>query len=145
MTQIRDSGGDCSPSLFGETTTETADALRVRWAAERTLLAWVRTSLALFGLGFVMARLVITVDLAGGVPDSSARHVAAVASIVLGVAFVFVGAVVTAAAALRYRGFLIDAAPGSRLSRGSALSFTGSLVVSVLGLLLALSLVAISL
>ncbi len=29
---------------------------RVRFAAERTLLAWMRTGLALMGLGFVVAR-----------------------------------------------------------------------------------------
>ena len=29
---------------------------RVRLAAERTLLAWIRTSVALMGLGFVVAR-----------------------------------------------------------------------------------------
>lgn len=29
---------------------------RVRFAAERTLLAWIRTSLAMMGLGFVVAR-----------------------------------------------------------------------------------------
>ncbi|MBL9124934.1 MAG: DUF202 domain-containing protein [Planctomycetaceae bacterium] len=29
---------------------------RIRFAAERTLLAWIRTGLALMGLGFVVAR-----------------------------------------------------------------------------------------
>ena len=30
--------------------------LRVRFAAERTLLAWIRTGIAMMGLGFVVAR-----------------------------------------------------------------------------------------
>lgn len=123
--------------------TETSDALRLRWAAERTLLAWVRTSLALSGLGFVMARLVVTVDLPG-TSEHPIRHVAAVASLILGIAFVFVGAAVAAGAALRYRVFLGDAAPAGLLPPGSVLSFAASLIVSALGLLLALSLLALS-
>jgi uncharacterized membrane protein YidH (DUF202 family) len=37
-------------------TTEPPDDPRVPLAAERTLLAWVRTGLALMGFGFVVAR-----------------------------------------------------------------------------------------
>lgn len=33
-----------------------ADDPRVLWAAERTLLAWIRTGLALMGFGFLVAR-----------------------------------------------------------------------------------------
>jgi uncharacterized membrane protein YidH (DUF202 family) len=35
---------------------EGAEDPRVRFAAERTLLAWIRTGLALMGFGFVVAR-----------------------------------------------------------------------------------------
>ena len=35
---------------------DTSDDPRVRYAIERTLLAWVRTGLALMGFGFVVAR-----------------------------------------------------------------------------------------
>lgn len=34
----------------------TSDQLRVHFAAERTLLAWVRTGLAMMGFGFIVAR-----------------------------------------------------------------------------------------
>lgn len=36
---------------------EAAEDPRIRFAAERTLLAWLRTGLALMGFGFVVARL----------------------------------------------------------------------------------------
>ena len=37
-------------------TEQQPEDLRVRFAAERTLLAWMRTGLALMGFGFVVAR-----------------------------------------------------------------------------------------
>jgi len=35
---------------------ESSEQVRTRFAAERTLLAWIRTGLALMGFGFVVAR-----------------------------------------------------------------------------------------
>ena len=54
---------------------------RVFFAAERTLLAWIRTALALMGLGFVVARFDV---LAEGV----ASLVAGTALIAISVAFI---------------------------------------------------------
>lgn len=54
---------------------------RIFFAAERTLLAWIRTSLALMGLGFVVARF----DVLGGMPSST---VAGTALIAVSVAFI---------------------------------------------------------
>ncbi len=39
-----------------KTSDQTIGDPRIRFAAERTLLAWVRTGIALMGLGFVIAR-----------------------------------------------------------------------------------------
>jgi putative membrane protein len=48
---------------------------RVTFAAERTLLAWVRTGLALMGFGFVVARFGLFLrtisEVRGGAPESS--------------------------------------------------------------------------
>src|SRR5438067_3786826 len=43
---------DLAPAAEGKA----AEDPRVRFAAERTLLAWIRTGLALMGFGFVVAR-----------------------------------------------------------------------------------------
>ena len=113
----------------------------VRWAAESTLLAWVRTALSLIGLGFVVARFVTTIDILGSGFLHPTRDLAEMASAVLGVAFMFLGASAMAFAAQRYRRYRIDTTTAGRLPRGAAVSFVTAVVVSVLGTLLALSLV----
>jgi putative membrane protein len=78
----------------------------VRFAAERTLLAWVRTGVALMGFGFVVARFglflreLAATSLAGN-PVRPAGP-----SMVLGVALTLLGVVVTVLAALEYRSVL---------------------------------------
>jgi putative membrane protein len=76
---------------------------RVRFAAERTLLAWVRTGLALMGFGFVVARfglllreLPVTVP-HPAVPPSSGW------SMGIGVALVLLGVGTNVLAAVEYR------------------------------------------
>lgn len=54
---------------------------RIFFAAERTLLAWIRTALALMGLGFVMARF----DVLAGEPSSL---IAGTGLIAISVAFI---------------------------------------------------------
>jgi len=65
---------------------------------ERTFLAWVRTNIALIGLGFVVARLSPTLGSAAGA-DSKPIATKAVPA---GVALIVLGAVVTVLAAWRY-------------------------------------------
>jgi putative membrane protein len=77
---------------------------RVRFAAERTLLAWVRTGLAMMGFGFVVARFGLFLrELAaaeGRVPRQGGW------SIGFGVALVLLGVVVNVLAGLEYRAVL---------------------------------------
>ena len=72
-------------------------------ANERTFLAWIRTSLAIISLGFVMAKFSLWLrEIAAGLhPEASTYHPGF--SIPIGVSMMAVGGLVTLLAAWRYR------------------------------------------
>jgi putative membrane protein len=83
----------------------------VRFAGERTLLAWLRTGLSLMGFGFVVARFGLFLEeLAQAGHRQAARH--PVVSLGIGTALVLLGVGVTVAAAWEHSRFL------ARLERG---------------------------
>lgn len=83
---------------------------RVRFAAERTLLAWIRTGLALMGFGFVVARFGLFLRELAAVHQSAPPSHGWSAGI--GTALVAIGVVVTLLAAVQHWQFM------ERLSRG---------------------------
>lgn len=103
---------------------------RVRFAAERTLLAWLRTGLALMGFGFVVAKFGLFLrELAVMVPAAPPPPANTVWSMRLGVALVLLGVVVIVLAAVEYRGVL------GRIDRGEPYApprWTLGLVAAVL-------------
>lgn len=100
---------------------------RVFFAAERTLLAWIRTAIGLIGLGFVVARFGIFLRLvrAQGTGESE-QHIP---SVVFGLILSLSGAAVAAAAAWQHRQFCRTLGPAELPPRysvviGPALGFT---------------------
>jgi putative membrane protein len=78
------------------------DDPRVLFAAERTLLAWVRTSVTLMGLGFVVARFGVFLAAIQGKTAPSGHGMSAW----IGIAFVVLATLVLAVAARQHLRFL---------------------------------------
>jgi putative membrane protein len=74
------------------------DDPRVLFAAERTLLAWQRTSIALMGFGFVVERFGLFLRMVGNQPLSQRGF-----SLWLGISLLLIGAGVAVISALQFR------------------------------------------
>lgn len=113
---------------------------RVYFAAERTLLAWVRTGVAVVGLGFIVARFGLFLQLVQPEhPDAGRTGLSAI----LGTVLVIAGGVFTGAAALSFVRFLRILTPEER-PRSSFSSWLALLLaasVSAVGLLLGIFLI----
>jgi putative membrane protein len=109
---------------------------RVWMAAERTLLAWVRTGLAMMGFGFVVARFGLFLHeiaaVRGAAPPGSGH------SLWIGATLVLLGVVVNLLAALQHVRFLRKI-PLEESERPSAwsLGVVVTLVLAALGLAMA--------
>jgi putative membrane protein len=79
---------------------------RVFFAAERTLLAWIRTSLSIMGIGFVIARFGLFLHLVSLQVPAALTHSNSGLSAILGIFFVFTGAVSALIASVQHRRYL---------------------------------------
>jgi putative membrane protein len=78
---------------------------RVSWAKERTFLAWIRTGLALMGLGFVVARFNLFLRMMQIRPDAPVpAHTGE--SMWFGTCLVLLGVLVLAESAINYTRFV---------------------------------------
>lgn len=115
---------------------------RVYFAAERTLLAWLRTGLTVMGLGFVVARFGLFLRLLSQQAQTRLDQGESGVSAALGVLFVLVGALAILVATAQHRRYvatLSQADLPTSYSRAFAVAL--SVAVGVLGLFLAAYLV----
>jgi putative membrane protein len=118
---------------------------RVFFAAERTLLAWVRTGLTVMGFGFVVARFgvflrLLAVQHSPALASSSAVHYFSTG---VGVSLVLLAAVILFFTALQHRAFVRGLPEADRpRSHSSMFPLTVAITLGTLGLALAIYLVA---
>jgi len=81
---------------------------RVYFAAERTLLAWIRTGLATIGLGFVVARFGLFLRLVRPGPEAPSH----LGSTLIGVGLVALGSIAMGVAAWQHNAYCRQLPPG---------------------------------
>ena len=118
---------------------------RVYFAAERTLLAWIRTGVALMGIGFAVSRFGLflrQITTAETLLTTNARTTGV--SLWSGVALVILGVVVTLVAALRHVQLIHELSSGTwqpgKISRDAVVV---SLILAAIGLGMAIYLILI--
>lgn len=114
---------------------------RVFFAAERTLLAWIRTGLTIMGFGFVVARfgLFLTLLAAQRVPTGTLAASPSHLSSDIGIALVLLGAGSMIFAAIEHRQF-VATVPSDDIpqTHNRAFPVVLAFILGALGLLLAL-------
>jgi putative membrane protein len=107
---------------------------RVYMAAERTFLAWIRTSLALMGFGFVIARFGLFLR------EIEATHMGGAAvptafSLPIGVSFVLIGVITNILASVHHVRYIRELNEGTpTVGRPSRLAIVLALILAAAGI-----------
>lgn len=112
---------------------------RIFFAAERTLLAWLRTGLTIIGLGFVISRFSLFIQLLGIQSQQSMTHANSVFPAILGISFVVTGSLLIAVAAVQHKRFIATLSQEQLpAAYSNALAFAMSIVIALLGMAVAI-------
>lgn len=110
---------------------------RIYMAAERTFLAWLRTAIALMAFGFVISRFGLFLRMLAA--TTAAPQEGSGASVIVGMALIAVGVVVTIVAAIRHHRYVRAIDAGSfRSAFGSTFAFAIAALLAVVGFGMAL-------
>ena len=119
---------------------------RVRFAAERTLLAWMRTGLALMGFGFVVARFGLFLREIAAAGQVAAHQHSTGWSLWIGTALIGLGVVVSLLASFEYYRFVRLSQQGrTYMPRTAMLAVVVAVILALLGIVMALYLILVSL
>ncbi len=111
---------------------------RIFFAAERTLLAWLRTGLTIIAIGFLISRFGLFVELFIVQAPNTSHHASVLLSATLGVSFVVIGSLAIATAAFQHQRYVAtltetDLPP----TYSSKLAVMMSFFIAILGIALA--------
>ena len=120
---------------------------RVRFAAERTVLAWMRTGLALMGFGFVVARFGLFLREIAAVGQVAVHHQHTTGwSLWIGTGLIVLGVIVSLAASIEYYRFVSLTKRGlSYVPRTALLTIIVACILALLGIVMAIYLILLSL
>ena len=117
---------------------------RVRFAAERTLLAWMRTGLALMGFGFVVARFGLFLREIAATGQVAVHHHSTGWSLWIGTALIALGVAVSLLASWEYFRFVQLSKQGrSYTPRTTLLAVAVSVILALLGIVMAVYLIVL--
>ena len=126
-------------------TVQQPDDPRVRFAAERTLLAWMRTGLALMGFGFVVARFGLFLREIAAAGQVTAHQHATGWSLWIGTALIGLGVAVCLLASFEFYRFVSCSKQGrTYMPRTAMLAVVVAVILALLGIVMALYLILVS-
>jgi putative membrane protein len=118
---------------------------RVRFAAERTLLAWLRTGLALMGFGFVVARFGLFLREIAAVGHVPVQQHATGMSLWIGVGLIALGVAISLLAAFEYSRFIQASKRGQTyIPRTVSLAVVVAVILGLLGVVMAVYLTVLA-